>query len=293
MAASPVDLAGAVPSASPQGAHFLNGWRVRWFWRWQAWRLRKARAQEPSHGVAVYDSVHTLDRLGYVDDFCRLHRELMRQALLPDPDTPAAFSRRLARELCGHCTAALLATPEGGIGGYSWGRIGALDEALQHFRQVPALDHLHSADWVELERRAGRHVRDEAVLAISGIGLASRYRRGFTPLKQLLKPLLDLAKGQGVTRAVWWVPRGSPLESLSLGFGARRLLQTPRVSCFLLADLRPLNRLFSALPACGIAELLARIAPARPPQRQPPRLAVVAGKAVAPAALRGGARAGL
>lgn len=279
MAAHPVDLAGAVPSAVPRAALSFPGWRVRWFWRWQAWRLRKARAQEPSHGVAQYDSVHTLDRLGYVEDVYQLHHDLMRQALLPDPDTPAAFARRLGRELCGHCTAALLATPEGGIGGYAWGRLGALDETLQHFRQVPVLAHLSSEDWSELERRANAYIGDAAVLALSGIGLASRYRRGFTPLKQLLKPLLDLAKGQGVSQALWWVPRGSPLEGLSLGFGARRLLQTPRVSLFLLADLRPLARVFTALPACGIAELLARVAPARPPQRQTPRLSVIEGKA--------------
>ncbi|MCQ4166963.1 hypothetical protein [Tahibacter harae] len=279
MAAHPVDLAGAVPSAAAHAALTFPGWRVRGFWRWQAWRLRKARAQEPSHGVALYDSVHTLDRLGYVDEFCRLHHDLMRPVQLPDPDTPAAFARRLARELCGHCTAALLATPEGGVGGYAWGRLGALDETLQHFRQVPALAHLGSEDWRVLERRANAHVGDAAVLAVGGIGLASRYRRGFTPLKQLLKPLLDLAQGQGVSRALWWVPRGSALESLSLGFGARRLLQTPYISVFLLADLRPLARVFSALPACGIADLLARVAPARPPQRQAPRLSVIGGKA--------------
>jgi hypothetical protein len=279
MAASPVNLAGAVPSATARDVRVPAGWRIRWFWRWQAWRLRKARAQEPSHGIVLYDSVQALDRLGYVDDFCRLHHELMRQALLPDPGAPAAFSRRLGRELCGYCSVALLAAPQGGIGGYAWGRLSGLDEALQHFRQVPALASLNSDDWSDVQRRARRYVRDEAVLAISGIGLASRYRRGFTPLKQLLKPLLDLAHGQCVTRAIWWVPRGSGLESLALGFGARRVLQSGRICVYVLADLRPLVRVFSALPACGIVDLLTRIAPSRPPARQPPRLSVVTQKA--------------
>ena len=89
MAASPVGL--SVASASPAPASpgkALPGWRIRWFWRWQAWRLRKAHSHEASHGVALYDSVHALDHLGYVDDFCELHAQLMRESPLLGCDAP-------------------------------------------------------------------------------------------------------------------------------------------------------------------------------------------------------------
>lgn len=251
------------------------GWRVRWYWRWQAWRLRHARTQESSHGVACYDSVHALDQLGYIEDFCELHQQLMRQALLPGLDPPAAFSRRLARELHGHCVAALLGTPEGHVAGYAWGRVGSLVEALQHYQQVQTLGHLRSDDWLTLEQRARALIGDAPVLALNGIGLAPRYRRGFAPLKHLLKPLLDLAAQHGVNRVIWWVPRNGTLPSLALGLGAEIVLETPSIVGFVLADLRPLARIFAALPASGIADLLARVAPARPPPRAAPRLVVV------------------
>lgn len=251
------------------------GWRVRWYWRWQAWRLRHAQVQESSHGVACYDSVHALDRLGHVEDLCALHQQLMRQALLPGLELPAAFSRRLARELRGPCVAALLGTPQGNVAGYAWGRVGGLAEALQHYKQVQMLGHLHSDDWLALEQRARALVGDAPVLALNGIGLAPRYRHGFAPLKHLLKPLMDLAARNGSSHVIGWVPRSGTLTTLALGLGAEIVLETPSIVGFVLADLRPLARIFAALPASGIAELLARVAPTQPPSRPAPRLVVV------------------
>jgi hypothetical protein len=276
MAASPVGLtdgsASAIPGGSPK---YLSSWRIRWFWRWQAWRLRKARSHEASHGVALYDSVHALDQLGYIDDFCELHLQLMRESPLLGPDTPAAFSRRLARELHGNCAMALLGAPDGSPVGYAWARCGLLSEAMQHYQQVQALSHLRSDDWADFERSAGSRTGNAGVLAVNGIGLAPRYRKGFAPLKLLLKPLIELGLQHGATRAVWWAPRGSALHAMSLGFGAEALLETPRVVGLMLADTRPLARIFAALPASAIAELLARVAPPRPPVRSPPRLRAV------------------
>lgn len=276
MAAHPVSPSGAVPTVAFDGAPTrASAWRIRWFWRWQAWRLRKARSHEASHGVALYDSAHALDQFAYVDDFCLLHRQLLRESLLPGLDTPVAFSRRLARELHGHCVMAVLGAPDGSPVGYAWARCGSLADALQHYQQVQALGHLRSDDWIEFERRAAALAGDAVVLAINGIGLASPYRKGFAPLKQLLKPLLELAACNGATCAVWWAPRGSALHAMSLGFGAHTMLETSRIVGFVLADTRPLTRVFAALPASGIADLLGRIAPARPPARNPPRLRVI------------------
>ncbi|WP_257389605.1 hypothetical protein, partial [Tahibacter caeni] len=265
MAASPVDLTRVeAPAVAGGTAKPFPAWRVRWFWRWQAWRLRKVRSHESSHGVALYDSFHALDQLGYTEDFCALHQQLLRESVLPGADSPAAFARRLARELHGHCVMALLGGPDGSPAGYAWARSTLLGEALQLYQQVPPLGHLTSDDWLELERRAAIVVGNAPLLAINGIGLAPRYRRGFAPLKQLLKPLLDLARESGANSALWWAPRGGALQALSRGFGAEVLLESPRVVFLLLRDLRPLARVFAALPACGIADLLARIAPAPP-----------------------------
>lgn len=276
MAASPVGPADGIASAIPGGsAKYPPNWRIRWFWRWQAWRLRKARSHEASHGVALNDSVHALDQLGFIDDFCALYLQLMRESPLLGSETPAALARRLGRELHGSCVMALLGAPDGSPVGYAWARSGSLSEAMQHYQHVPALGHLRSQEWADFERRAGARSGSAAVLAVYGIGLAPRYRKGFTPLKLLLKPLIELGLQHGATRAIWWTPRGSALQGMSLGFGAEVVLETPRMVGLMLADTRPLARIFAALPASAIAELLARVAPARPPPRSPPRLRAV------------------
>lgn len=271
MTASPTVTRTVLSQAAAAGDATAPAWRVRWFWRWQAWRLRHARIQESGSGVALYDSLRALDQRGHVEDFCNLHRQLIREAPLAGLDSPIGFSRRLARELQGACTMAVLAAPDGRPGGYAWGRSGTLDDALGHYQQVLALNHLRSDEWKELQRRAAAAVGGAPLLAINGIGLAPPYRKGFAPLKLLLKPLLDRSLQHGVWRAIWWVPRASALHAMSLGFGADVVLQTPRIVCFLLADTRPLARVFAALPASGIADLLARVAPARPPLRGLPR----------------------
>lgn len=280
MAAYPANGSGTVPGVTTGGMlPGVRSWRVRCFWRWQAWRLRKAHSHEASHCVSLYDSMQALQRCGYVDDFCLLHRQLLRESLLLGPDAPAAFARRLARELHDHCVLALLGAPDGSPAGYAWARCGRLADALHHYQRVQALSHLSSEDWAAFERRAAALAGDTAVLAINGIGLNSHYRKGFAPLKQLLRPLLELAERHGAAHAVWWAPRGSALHAMSLGFGARTMLETSRVVGFVLADMRPLMRVFAALPASGIADLLGRVAPARPPShppaRNPPQLRAV------------------
>jgi hypothetical protein len=275
MAGNPVGPTGAASSAVPVHGKHLPAWRIGWFWRWQAWRLRKAHSHEASHGVALYDSVHALDRLGYAEDFCRLHQQLARESPLLGLDAPVAFSRRLARELHGACAMALLGAPDGSPVGYAWARCATLAEALHHYQQVQSLSHVRSDDWIEFERRAGALAGGANVLALNGLGLSPRYRKGFAPLKQLLKPLLELGLQHGATRAIWWAPNRSALHALSLGFGAQCLMETPRVVGLMLADTRPLARIFAALPASGIADLLARVAPPRPAVAARPRLRAV------------------
>ncbi|MBL8299531.1 MAG: hypothetical protein JNN30_14435 [Rhodanobacteraceae bacterium] len=265
MAASPagLDIGDRAEVAFPGvSATFFSSWRIRWFWRWQAWRLRKVCGHETSHGVVLYDSVHALDQLGYFDEFCELHLQLMRESGALGADGPAGFSQRLRRELHGDCVMALLGAPDGRPAGYAWARSGSLSQALQHYQQVRALSHLSGDDWAVFERRA--RAGSARVLAIYGIGLSPRYRKGFAPLKQLLKPLFELGLRQGGACAIWWAPRASALHALSLGLGARTLLETPRVVGLMLPDIRPLARVFSALPASAIAALIARVAPPRP-----------------------------
>ena len=107
------------------------------------------------------------------------------------------------------------------------------------------------------------------LLVCHDLGLDVRYRRGFAPLKQLLRPLLELAQRHGARRALWWAPRGGALHQLSIGFGARPLHEAEHVTFFLLDDIRPLAHLFAVLPAGGISDLLTRRSPKRPPA--PPR----------------------
>lgn len=274
----------ASPTLSPRSgsaaAAFADSaapaWRVRWFWRWQAWRLRHAREHEASHGVVLCNSLHMLEQLGQFDGFCNLHRRLVREAPMVGLDSPIGFSRRLKRELSGSGVMALLRSSEG-PGGYAWGRSGSLDEALDHYQQVLALNHLRSEDWKLLQRRLAGVVGSAPVLALNGLGLAPAWRKGFSPLKQLLKPLLEMGLEHGASRALWWTPRGGALHALSLGFGALPVLETARIVCFVLADTRPLGRVFAALPAGEISDLLARVAPARPPDRPLLRPRVVPG----------------
>lgn len=241
-------------------------WRNRLFWAWQAWRLRKAEPQPANSGVSVFSNFAALKHKGFADPLYDLHRMLA----LATPGLAAAdaedFQRRLACELAKHGCLALFARGDGSVGGYVWGRVARYDEALEAFRQTQGLAHLRSSDWLRLLTCVPDNT---PLLVCHDLGLDVRYRRGFAPLKQLLRPLLELAQRHGARRALWWAPRGGALHELSVWFGARPLHEGEHVTFFLLDDLRPLARLFTVLPAGGISDLLARLAPKRPPP--PPR----------------------
>ena len=266
MATMHVKLAGGVDAAP---AIYPSSWRTQWFWRWHAWRLRKHRAQENGCGVVVFDGFFTLEHQGYTDALFDLHLQLSRQTPGMLPENAAGFRQRLMRELTGNADVTLFTATDGSIGGYAWARVGRLADALAHFQMVPTLSCLTSEDWREVERRASNGLREAPVLALNGIGLGNPYRHGFAPLKQLLRPLLELGISSGATRALWWAPRSSPVYALSLSFGAIRVRETPTCAFFLLPDVRPLARILAALPASGIADLLARIAPPRPAKARP------------------------
>lgn len=241
-------------------------WRNRLFWAWQAWRLRKAPAQPSNGGVSVFNNFAALKHKGYADPLHELHSALATST----PGLAAAagddFQRRLSGELGKQSCIALFARGDGAVGGYVWGRVARYDEALEMFRQSPGLAHLRSSDWLRLLTCVPDNT---PLLVCNDLGLDVRYRRGFAPLKQLLKPLFDLAQRHGAKRALWWAPRGGALHELSTWFGARPLHEGEHVTFFVLDDVRPLARVFVTLPAGDISDLLARLAPKRPPA--PPR----------------------
>jgi hypothetical protein len=244
-------------------------WRNRLFWAWQAWRLRKLETADSGGGVNVFNNFAALRHRGYIDALFDLHNAMSAATPGLSPAQPEEFQRRLIRELNNPACMALFTQPDGRVGGYAWGRIAKRSEALDLLQQTPSLAHLGSDDWLQL---ASRLRTDVPLLLCKELGLDVRYRRGFAPLKHLLKPLLDLALRHGARRALWWVPRNSPLRSLSAGFGARPVFETETVSFFLLGDIRPLARIFATLPAGDISARLARLVPRAP---APPRPAAL------------------
>jgi hypothetical protein len=236
-------------------------WRARLYWAWHAWRLRHAQGQEGSGAVSVFNNFSALSHRGYADALFDLHAALAVVTPGLQPDDSHAFRRRLMRELSTRSCMTLFANGDGSVGGYAWGRVATYDEALDHFQRLPSLAHLSGDDWMRLLAC----VPDAApLLIINDIGLDIRYRRGFAPLKQLLKPLIDLAERHGAKRALWWVPRGSAMHAMSLSFGARPVYENATTVFVVLNDLRAIARIFSALAAGEISDLLSRIAPARP-----------------------------
>lgn len=254
----------------PQRTHGAT-WRKRWFWAWQAWRLRKLDAHEGTGGVAAFANFAALNHRGYADPLFELHRALAERTPGLMPEDQLRFRERLARELGSRACAALLANGDGSIGGYAWARVATCGEALDLYQRTAALAHLRGEDWQRLTH--ARRDDESPLLVLNDIGLDTRYRRGFAPLKQLLKPLIDLGLRHGVRRALWWAPTTSPLAALSAAFGARCIYDSETTRFFLLDDIRPLARVFAALPAGGISDLIARVAPKRPPP--PPRPSVV------------------
>ncbi|HJU41046.1 MAG TPA: hypothetical protein VJ724_15865 [Tahibacter sp.] len=241
-------------------------WRTRWFWRWQAWRLRKHRAQDTAGGVRFASDFDALEQHGYTDALFDLHNALAHQApgLLPEGD--GFFRERLRRELDGMSAATLFVAPDGSIGGYCWASVGSPGLALARYRLVPTLAGVRYDEWLLIEARAGARLRDAPLIALNALGLGNAYRHGFAPIKKLLKPLVDMGLRCGARRMLWWAPRTSAAYDLSLAFGADRVLETPIATFFVLEDVRPLAQVFAALPASGIADLLGRVAPPRPPR---------------------------
>jgi hypothetical protein len=245
-------------------------WRTRLFWAWHAWRARNLEANESAGGVSTFNNYAALNHRGYVDPLFDLHHALAGSTPGLVPDVRGQFRERLTRELDLRACAAVFANGDGSIGGYAWARVATVGEALHLYQRTTGLAHLRGDDWQRIERLR----RDDTpVLMFGDIGLDTRYRRGFSPLKQLLKPLMELGLRHGVRRALWWAPATSPLAVLSAGFGARCVYENETTRFFLLDDIRPLARLFAALPAGEISDLLSRVAAKRPPPA--PRASVV------------------
>lgn len=256
--------------AAPRGGA-LRAWRNRWFWQRQARRLRGETAGDGGQGVSVYPTLRAMDHAGDLEPLCALNLTLEQGVPATDPD--AALRQRLARELRSPAIAGLLRTPDGTVGGYAWGRVDKLAAQLADLRQTPALAHIAPEDWQRLETKLAKAVGDQPVLAVHAIGLAYRWRRGLAPLKQLLRPLLELGVRTHAHAALWYAPRGTPVHHLAVGFGANVVADVGGLVFFLHPDIRPLARIFAALPASVIADGLAKVlapratAPARAPAR--------------------------
>jgi len=263
----------------------MHGWFDRSFGaqrrQFEAWQRRRywahvalhAHHGEGSNGTAVCDGLEALELLGYSEHLFDLYHELDG---LPG-GTHAEHSRqmrlRLVRELYAPAAASLLGTPEGSLGGYAWGRVAALAPTLRNLRLRPGLGQVEADLWTRLEERLASSIGKEPVLGIYGIGLAPRWRRGFAPLKQLLRPLLELGVRSNATQALWWVPAASSLHAVSLGFGASVVAEAGSGCVFHHPDVPTLAHIFAGVPASSIADGLARQAPLRP--FAPPALRVV------------------
>ena len=257
-------------TAKYAGGAASTTWRTRLYWAWHAWRLRHAQSQSGAGSVVTFNNFAALSHRGHIEALSELHAALAAATPGLQPDDTLELRRRLMRELVSPSCVALLANGDGSTGGYAWGRIATYDQALDHYQRQPSLAHLRGDDWLRLLSL----VPDATpMLIVNDLGLDVRYRRGFAPLKQLLKPLLDLAERNGAKRALWWAPRGSAMHTMSLAFGARPIYENATTAFLMLHDLRAISRIFSVLTAGEISGLLERVAPPRPPA--PPRPTVV------------------
>lgn len=255
--------------ATLTGSNFRN----RLYWRWQAWRLRKVQAQEASRSVSLFANLAALNHRGHADLLCELARSLCARSTGLAASSPLQVRERLARELGQRSRVAVLGGSGGGVGGYAWARVTTCTDAIDNFRQTPSLCRLGDQDWAELSALLG----DKAALVIYDLGLDTHYRRGFSPLKQLLKPLFELGLSYAATRALWWAPRDSAAYDLSVAFGARCIAGNGDVAFFVHDDIASLAQVFAALPAGEISRLLARVNPvrtARAPSARPTAVAL-------------------
>lgn len=237
-----------------------SNYRARLFWMWQAWRLRKAVPQESSRSVSLFSNFAALDHRGYADTLCTLLETLCARSGGRVATTAAEVRLRLKREIGLQSCVAVLATGTGAVGGYAWARVTTGGEVVAQFRQAPGLSALQESDW----NAVSALVQDKPTLAFYDIGLDSHYRRGFSPLKLLLKPLFELGVTHRAQRALWWAQRGSALHTISLAFGARVVVE--REDCVFLqhSDIASIAHVLAVLPASEISDLLARVAPGRP-----------------------------
>ncbi|WP_255913087.1 hypothetical protein [Tahibacter harae] len=242
--------------------------RVRLFWKLQAWRLRNTVAPETSRSVSQFSNFMALSHRGNADAICDLAESLSTHSTELSAISAAAVKTRLARELGPKSCVTVLGAEKGSIGGYAWARVSTPAEALDNYRCNADLVHIDDAAWDKLAGILGT----DSCLVFYDLGLCSQYRRGFSPLKQLLKPLLELGLGHGAGRAFWWAPAGSAACQLSLAFGARAVLQHGDRVFFLHEAIAGIARVLTALPASAISTLLGRAAGARAP-REPSRSA--------------------
>lgn len=240
--------------------------RVRLFWKLQAWRLRNTVAPESSRSISQFSNFMALSHRGNADAICDLAESLSTHSSELSTLSATAVKTRLARELGPKSCVTVLGAEKGSVGGYAWARVSTPADALVNYRYNADLVHLDDAAWDKLAGIIGA----APCLVLYELALCSQYRRGFSPLKQLLKPLLELGLSHGAKRALWWAPAGSAACQLSLAFGARAVMQHGGAVFFLHDAIAGIARVLTALPASAISSLLSRAAGARKP-REPNR----------------------
>jgi hypothetical protein len=245
--------------ASKVSAQAGSNLRTRLYWVWQAWRLRNAAAVEAAGSASICTNFAAIEHRGFADSLCELAEALSMNTPGLVAESRRDIRARLARDLGARSVAVVLSAGKHVTGGYAWGHVLHGAAALATLRRLPSLAAVSERDWGAAAVAIGERV----TLVLHDIGLDARYRYGFAPLKQLLKPLFDLGVAQAARRALWWAPRTSPLYGLSLAFGAREIGNDEGVAFFVHNDIALIARVLSALPAGEISALLARIGPPR------------------------------
>ena len=241
----------------------LRAWMARRYWK----RKAKSIGDEvtPNPAVQTFYTHYALDAAGYREPLAELCQNLGHTDISVNaPSSDAQLRQRLTRELAKPAIAALLGTPDGTIGGFAWGHVGNLTQALANFRKAPALSKLSEDSWHRAEAAIAHRIgRNGDILAVYSIGLASRWRHGLAPVKHLLRPLFELGLRTEAHRAVWWAPVGSPVHQMALGFGTDVVSEVEGIAFFVHPDIRPLAKVFAALAAGSIADGLTKILPSR------------------------------
>lgn len=233
--------------------------RTRLYWFWQAWRLRNATMVESAGAASVFTSFAAIERRGLADALGELIAALSGSTPGLVAVTADEARRRLEAALGSGACAVVLGGDGQAAGGYAWARVDDGEAALAALRRLPALAAVAERDWAA----AAAAVGTQRTLVLHDIGLDARYRYGFSPLKQLLKPLFEYGDTHAVRRALWWAPRSSPLFGLSLAFGARAVGGDDGIAFFVHRDPAAVARILGVLSAGEISSRLARIGPPR------------------------------